>query len=70
MPPDRSTMLEVVRAGLHPHCLVKGLRERDYCLPHTLNALIPVVTVLGMQVSHSLVWYPYLLKSGLTSLYG
>lgn len=47
----RSSMLEVVHQDYIRTAWSKGLRERTIILRHTLkNALIPVVTVLGMHV--------------------
>ncbi len=47
----RSSMLEVVRQDYIRTAWSKGLRERSVVLKHALkNALIPVVTVLGIQL--------------------
>jgi peptide/nickel transport system permease protein len=47
----RSSMLEVVRQDYIRTAWAKGLRERIIIMRHTLkNAMIPVVTILGMQV--------------------
>jgi peptide/nickel transport system permease protein len=47
----RSSMLEVVRQDYVRTAWSKGLRERSVVLRHALkNALIPVVTVLGIQL--------------------
>jgi peptide/nickel transport system permease protein len=47
----RSSMLEVVRQDYIRTAMAKGLRERAVVLRHALkNALIPVVTILGLQV--------------------
>jgi len=47
----RSSMLEVVRQDYIRTAWAKGLSERVVVLRHTLkNALIPIVTLLGMQV--------------------
>ncbi len=47
----RSSMLEVVRQDYVRTAWSKGLRERSVVLKHALkNALIPVVTVLGIQL--------------------
>jgi len=47
----RSSMLEVVRQDYIRTALAKGLKERVIVIRHTIkNALIPVVTMLGMQV--------------------
>ncbi len=51
----RSTMLEVLRNDYVRTARAKGLRERVVVYRHALkNAMIPVVTVLGSQVSASL----------------
>ena len=48
----RATLLEALRHDYVRTALAKGLRERAVVLKHALrNALIPVVTVLGLQVS-------------------
>jgi len=47
----RTQMLEVLRQDYIRTAWAKGLRERVVILRHTLkNALIPVVTVIGLQV--------------------
>jgi len=47
----RTMMLEVLRQDYIRTAWAKGLRERTVILRHTLkNALIPVVTVVGLQV--------------------
>lgn len=47
----RSSMLEVIRQDYIRTAVSKGLRERVVIFRHALkNALIPVVTLLGMQV--------------------
>ena len=51
----RSTMLEVLRMDYVRTARAKGLEQRIVILRHALkNALIPVVTILGVQVSYSL----------------
>jgi peptide/nickel transport system permease protein len=48
----RSTVLEVLREDYVRTAWAKGLRERIVVLKHALkNALIPVMTVLGLQVA-------------------
>jgi peptide/nickel transport system permease protein len=48
----RGMLLEVLRQDYVRTALAKGLRERVVVLKHALkNALIPVVTVLGLQVA-------------------
>ena len=48
----RSSMLEVVKQDYIRTAWAKGLRERVIILRHTIkNALIPVVTVMGLQVA-------------------
>jgi peptide/nickel transport system permease protein len=48
----RSSMLEVVAQDYIRTAWAKGLRERVIILRHTIkNAMIPVVTILGLQVS-------------------
>ena len=48
----RSSMLEVTRQDYIRTARSKGLRERIIVIRHTIkNALIPVITLLGMQVS-------------------
>jgi len=48
----RSSMLEVVQQDYIRTAWSKGLRERMIIMRHTIkNALIPVVTVLGLQVA-------------------
>jgi len=49
----RSSMLEVIRQDYVRTAWAKGLRERAVVLKHVLkNGLIPVVTVLGIQLSY------------------
>ena len=51
----RSSMLEVVRRDFVRTARAKGLSERAVLLGHTLkNALIPIITVIGLQVGHLL----------------
>jgi peptide/nickel transport system permease protein len=51
----RSSMLEVVRRDYVRTARAKGLAERAVLLRHTLkNALIPIITVVGLQVGHLL----------------
>ena len=51
----RGTLLEVLRQDYVRTAWAKGLRERVVVLKHSLkNALIPVVTVLGIQVAQIL----------------
>jgi peptide/nickel transport system permease protein len=51
----RSTMLEVIRQDYIRTAWSKGLKERLVVFRHALkNALIPVFTILGMQVGHIL----------------
>lgn len=51
----RSALLEVLRQDYVRTAYAKGLRERTMLIRHALkNALIPVVTVLGVQFSHLL----------------
>ncbi len=51
----RSALLEVLRQDYIRTAYAKGLRERVMLVRHALkNALIPVVTVLGVQFSHLL----------------
>ena len=48
----RSSMLEVVKQDYIRTAWAKGLRERVIVLRHTIkNALIPVITVMGLQVA-------------------
>jgi peptide/nickel transport system permease protein len=48
----RSSMLEITRQDYIRTAWSKGLRERVIVIRHTIkNALIPVITMLGMQVS-------------------
>jgi peptide/nickel transport system permease protein len=48
----RSSMLEVVSQDYIRTAWAKGLRERIIIMRHTIkNAMIPVVTILGLQVS-------------------
>lgn len=47
----RSTMLEVVRQDYIRTARIKGLKERVIIVKHALkNALIPVITLLGVQI--------------------
>jgi ABC-type dipeptide/oligopeptide/nickel transport system permease component len=47
----RSNLLEVIRTEYVTTARAKGLRERKVVLKHSLkNALIPTVTVMGLQV--------------------
>jgi len=49
----RSSILEVIRQDYIRTAWSKGLRERTIVVRHVLkNGLIPVVTLIGMQVSH------------------
>ena len=51
----RSSVLEVVRQDYIRTAWSKGLRERQVVLRHILkNSLIPVVTLLGLQLTHIL----------------
>ena len=51
----RSSVLEVVRQDYIRTAWSKGLRERQVVLKHILkNSLIPVVTRLGLQLTHIL----------------
>jgi ABC-type dipeptide/oligopeptide/nickel transport system permease component len=51
----RSSLLEVMHRPYITTARAKGLRERAVTLQHGLrNALIPVVTVMGLQVGHLL----------------
>jgi ABC-type dipeptide/oligopeptide/nickel transport system permease component len=51
----RSSMLEVVRRDFVRTARAKGLSGRTVLLRHTLkNALIPIITVIGLQVGHLL----------------
>lgn len=48
----RSSMLDVIRADYIRTARAKGVPERTVILKHALrNALIPVITVIGMQLS-------------------
>ena len=48
----RSTMLEVMRQDYVRTARAKGLRERVVVVRHALrNAVLPVITVIGLQVS-------------------
>ena len=48
----RSSVLEVVRQDYIRTAWSKGLRERSIVFRHTIkNALIPVITIMGVQVS-------------------
>lgn len=52
----RSSMLEAIRQDYIRTAMAKGLDERTVTWKHALrNALIPVVTVIGLQVSQLLV---------------
>jgi ABC-type dipeptide/oligopeptide/nickel transport system permease component len=47
----RASMMEVIRLDYVTTARAKGVRERSVVLKHALkNALIPTVTVLGLQV--------------------
>jgi peptide/nickel transport system permease protein len=49
----RSSMLEVVHQDYIRTAWSKGLRERTVILRHVLkNSLIPVITLIGLQVAH------------------
>jgi peptide/nickel transport system permease protein len=49
----RSSMLEVLNRPFITTAHAKGLRQRVVVLRHALrNALIPIVTVLGLQIGH------------------
>lgn len=51
----RSTMLEVIRQDYIRTAQAKGLRERTVIMKHALrNALIPVVTLMGLQFGRQL----------------
>jgi peptide/nickel transport system permease protein len=51
----RSAMIEVIRQDYVRTARAKGLRSRTVFLRHALrNALIPVVTILGLQVGYLL----------------
>jgi peptide/nickel transport system permease protein len=51
----RSSMLEVLRQDYIRTAWAKGNRERSVIFKHALkNALIPVVTLMGIQISHIL----------------
>jgi len=51
----RTQLLEVLRQDYVRTAWAKGLRERWVVLKHSLkNALIPVVTILGIQVAQIL----------------
>ena len=51
----RSSMLEVLRQEYVTTARAKGLIERTWCYRHALrNALIPVVTIAGVQVGYLL----------------
>jgi len=51
----RGTLLEVLRQDYVRTAWSKGLRERGVVLKHSLkNAMIPVITVLGIQVAQIL----------------
>jgi ABC-type dipeptide/oligopeptide/nickel transport system permease component len=52
---SRSCMLEVLRQEYITTARAKGLRETVVILRHGLkNALIPVVTIIGLQLGHLL----------------
>jgi peptide/nickel transport system permease protein len=49
----RSSMLEVIRQDYIRTAWAKGLKERTIVLKHSLkNSLIPVITILGLQLGH------------------
>ena len=51
----RSMMLEVLRQDYIRTAWVKGLKERTVIIRHALkNALIPVITIVGLQLAHLL----------------
>jgi peptide/nickel transport system permease protein len=51
----RSALLEVVRQDYIRTAYAKGLRERSVLVRHALkNALVPVVTILGVQFGYLL----------------
>jgi len=51
----RSSLLEVMREDYIRTAWAKGLRERVVVIKHSLkNALIPVITILGIQVAQIL----------------
>lgn len=51
----RSSMLEIIRQDFIRTARAKGLSERIVILRHALrNALIPVITILGIQFGHAL----------------
>ena len=51
----RTMMLEVLRQDYIRTAWAKGLRERAVIIRHALkNALIPVVTIVGMQIPHQM----------------
>jgi len=51
----RSAMLDVIRQDYMTTARAKGTGERDVILQHGLrNALIPIITVIGMQLSNAL----------------
>ncbi|MBX6350762.1 MAG: ABC transporter permease [Clostridia bacterium] len=59
----RSSMLEVIRQDFVRTGRAKGLDERSVLYRHALrNALIPVITILGLQV-------PYLFSGGIITEY-
>ena len=51
----RSSMLEVVRQDYIRTAWAKGLKEQTIVMRHVMkNGLIPVITLIGMQVTHVL----------------
>ncbi|MEG2073237.1 MAG: ABC transporter permease, partial [Angelakisella sp.] len=51
----RSAMLDVIRQDYMTTARAKGAPERDVIFGHGLkNALIPIITVIGMQLSNAL----------------
>jgi peptide/nickel transport system permease protein len=51
----RSTMLEILREDYIRTAWAKGLRERLVVIRHAMrNALVPVVTIIGMQAGYLL----------------
>ena len=51
----RSSMLEVVRQDYIRTAWAKGLKEQTIVMRHVMkNGLIPVITLIGMQVTHIL----------------
>ena len=50
---SRSSMLEVIRSDYITTARAKGVLERDVIYKHALpNALLPIITVAGMHLSH------------------